>query len=203
MKKLIPSFILEITAQMFPRLCYGKLRRKWYRIALCFLLPTIITGCSSTLNNIKPDQPLKMEEGILVIHFHPAYEGLYRSKEKTPIKLTIRVPGKPGNLYFMTITSPYYLKVITLPAGEYRWYQIKISGFSWRFSPKSSFVVQAGKMIYLGDIYVHLKPTWALTPKGRMVVKDKYEEVLKLLNEWYPSLVKKYGLSKSLTTMKF
>ena len=201
MRQLIPSFILEITGPIFLRLYYRKLRIKLYRIALCFLLPTIITACSTPLSNIKPDQPLKTDEGILVIHFHPTYEGLYGSTE-IPFKIIFKEAEKTLPDKHIKITSPDYLKVITLPAGEYKWSSLHLSQYHWTFSEDSSFVVQAGKMIYLGDIYYHFN-LWLFGIKGNIAVKDKYEDVLKLLNEEYQSMVQKYGLSKSLTSMKF
>jgi hypothetical protein len=39
--------------------------------------------------------------------------------------------------------------------------------------------------------------------RGNIAVVDRNEEVLKLLNKDYPSLVRKYGLSKSLTTIRY
>ena len=201
MRQLIPSFIVEILAQMFSQLSYGKLRIKWGQIALCFLLPTILMACSTALTNVKPGQPLKPEEGILVIHFHPTYEGFLASDE-IPFKIIFKEAEKTLPDKHIKITSPDYLKVITLPAGEYKWSSLHIYQHHWMFSEDSSFVVQAGKMIYLGDIYYHFK-LWLFGIKGKIAVKDNNEDVLKLLNEEYPSMVRKYGLSKNLTTMKF
>ena len=200
MIQLIPSFILEITGQIIPRLYYRKLRIKLYRMALCFLLPTIITACSTPLTNIKPDQPLKTDQGILVVHFHPTYEGLYGSTE-IPFKIIFKEAEKTLPEKHIKITSQAYLKVITLPSGEYKWSSLHLSQYHWTFSEDSSFVVQAGKMIYLGDIYSHFN-LWLFGIKGSIAVKDKYEDVLKILNEEYPLMVQKYGLSKSLTSMK-
>jgi hypothetical protein len=201
MRQLIQLFVLKITAQIFPRTYHEKLYIKWHQIALCFLIPTLIMACSASLHNVKPDQSLKAEEGILVIHFHPSYEGLYGST-KLPFKIMFTSAGKTFPDKQIKITSPDYLKVIALPAGEYKWFSINLSQYSRAFSEDSSFVIQAGKMHYLGDIYCHFN-LWLFGVKGNILVKDKYEDVLKLLDEDYPSMVHKYVLLKSLTSMKF
>lgn len=201
MRQLIQLFVLKITAQIFPRTYHEKLCIKWHQIALCFLLPTVIMACSASLDNVKPDQSLKAEEGILVIHFHPSYEGLYGST-KLPFKIMFKGAGKTFPDKQIKITSPDYLKVIALSAGEYKWSTLHLSQYHWTFSEDSRFLIKAGKMNYLGDIYCHFN-LWLFGIKANILVKDKYEDVLKLLKEEYPFMVHKYILSKSLASMKF
>ena len=197
MKKLIKSFILK----MFSQLGCEKLHAKMYRIASFLFLSTIITACMTheTSLIVERGQTLKPEEAILAIRFHNSSEGLM-STGSNSFRLTSEQVGGNFKLNF-TIVKPNELFVYAIPAGEYRWKDIKIAQYKGTFSKNSRFVVRAGEMVYVGDIYVH-HIIWLFGIKSKISVHDKYEEALKELNFDYPSMVKEYGLSKRLTTME-
>ena len=104
------------------------------------------------------------------------------------------------------------LKVIALPAGKYFFDSLDITEFGdggttykVNISP-NSFVAEAGKVVYIGDLVVKSRVTKSFL-KGKegtfwYRLNDRYEEVKTALTTQYPNIVSNYTLEKRLAEFK-
>ena len=148
-------------------------------------------SCSTTSNHVGKDTVLKENEGILVCSIHVEESGweFLHIFNKGDLLTSSGVIEK--------IDNPWDIVLMTLDEGYYTYDSLFYAPFSV-FMEKKYFHVEAGKINYIGDLYIITFGDISVSPDIRMYYKDNEKLVLDRLDDEYPYLKDKYEIRKAV-----
>ncbi|QJR21926.1 hypothetical protein BREVNS_1176 [Brevinematales bacterium NS] len=184
---------------------------KFWKLVVGFIF--LLAGCSGS-RVIMPEETVTLEKNQAIVVFR-----INRADDVTVVgRMIIIKEAGTGETHFFIIPElgkpkqfPV-LKVIALPAGKYFFDSLDITEFGdggttykVNISP-NSFVAEAGKVVYIGDLVVKSRVTKSFL-KGKegtfwYRLNDRYEEVKTALTTQYPNIVSNYTLEKRLAEFK-
>lgn len=165
--------------------------------SLIFIL-ILLSGCVGSTVNIKKDQALTPQQGIVVTRLISNWEG-YKNPLLAKLEFVFGKAESSLNSGKFMMNQKSDLKVVTLPAGKYSWSQL---GFGNRsLSLNGDFTVKAGTITYIGDINSELT-LGAFSAGVNIKVTSDLNSLKQQLKEKYPQQFLKYPLAFNKTNLK-
>lgn len=169
------------------------------RMLIVALICIGISGCGPTPKVIKSGDTIEGTEGIVVTQLRSNWEGhknpllaklgYYFHKEDSSIN--------SGN-FFMDRADD--IKVVSLPAGDYKWSHLSFGNRRLNFSAEDGFTVVPQKIVYIGTINAELE-LGLFGASAKVTVDNDFESIKKQLNMDCPELIENYQIVTELTNM--
>jgi hypothetical protein len=161
----------------------------------------LLTACMSTTKNIKPDQNLETNQGIVVTKIHSNWDS-YKNPLLATLEYAFTHSENKQKGYRLVLSKADDLKVVVLPAGDYNWFRINFGRYYMNLS--GSFSVKANEINYIGDIYSQLDvPMFSLSGvSGESKITDETEQIKIELKEHFPDLLEQHKFNTALATLQ-
>ena len=169
------------------------------RILTAVLICIGISGCGPIPKVIKSGDTIEESEGIVVTQLRSNWEGYknpllaklgyYFHKEDSSIN--------SGN-FFMDRADD--IKVVSLPAGDYKWSHLSFGNRRLNFSSEDGFTVIPQKIVYIGTINAELE-LGLFSASAKVTVDNNIDSIKKQLNIDYPELIENYEIVETLTDL--
>lgn len=166
---------------------------------LLALLSLGLTGCVSAPKNMSAGQALTAGEGIVVTKLRSNWTG-YDNPLLANIEFIFGKAGSNVNSGKFVMTKANDLKVISLPAGDYRWSHLSFGNRHLDFNRIDGFKIEAGKIVYIGDLNSVLE-LGAFSATGRFWVTNDVKNIKDEMKIHYPELIKKYPFVEKVTRL--
>jgi hypothetical protein len=165
------------------------------------LLPIclILQSCIYTHTNVGDDAALKQNEGIIVTKLHSNLQRDNLQNVWEDLVYTYKMEGDSYKVNQFVVPLESELKVISLPAGEYKWDALMRGGGRLELSRDSGFTVKKGRIIYIGDIITDYRLANFGLGSAKITVKNNFDNIKKEFSSKYPNLSARYKISAEIT----
>ena len=93
------------------------------------------------------------------------------------------------------------LKIIALPAGNYKWSHLSFGTRYINFDPSYGFKVTAGTITYIGDLNTELE-VGVFSAAAKFRVTNDSKNIKEEINKDYPKLIEKYPFIEQMTVLR-
>ncbi|KAA1164740.1 MULTISPECIES: hypothetical protein [Pseudoalteromonas] len=167
------------------------------KILLCISF-LFLTACASTTKNIKADQGLESNQGIVVTKIHSNWDG-YNNPLLADLEFIFtQTDGKKKDSKFV-LSKADDLKVVALPAGEYKWFRILFGNYYMDLS--GGFTIKPNEITYIGDIHSQLD-LGMFSMSGESRISNESEQIKNDLEVHFPKLLEKHKFTTKLSTLQ-
>ncbi len=165
----------------------------------CLLLPLLLlpSGCATTSSVVMVDR-IREGNGYALLVVHTDWELYEIGFERLQLYYTAESDG--GRSGKIRTRRSGELELAELPAGEYRWREVRLGAHVVPLSRESGFSVREGAITYIGDIAA------AYDPQTRRLVSlevvDNEADVRARFREVNARLIEHYELDARLMTLE-
>lgn len=167
------------------------------KLILSFIL-LILTACASSTKNIKKNQKLESNQGIVVTKINSNWTG-YNNPLATDLEFLFTHEESNKKSSKFVLSKENDLKVVALAAGNYQWLRIRFGNYYMDL--EGGFTIEPGQITYIGDIYSHLDLN-LFSMSGTSRVTNESEQIMNDLKDNYPMLLERHIFTTNLSTLK-
>ncbi len=158
----------------------------------------LLTACANTTKNVKVNQELETNQGIVVTKIKSNWTG-YKNPLATDLEFLFIHEESNANSSKFVLSKENDLKVVALEAGNYQWLRIRFGNYYMEL--EGSFTIKPGQVTYIGDIYSHLNLN-LFSMSGTTEVSDETKQIINDLKGQFPKLLEKHNVVTELSSLK-
>lgn len=147
-----------------------------------------LAGCSGTASVVMADR-IRPGNGYALIVIHTNWKPYEIGFERLQLAYEPRDDGRTGKV---RVRRGGELELVELPAGDYRWREVRLGRQQIEPSARSGFRVVEGAINYIGDL--HAEYDAAREQLVRLEVRDDAEQVRRRAREANAALLDRYPL---------